>query len=133
MANNFSKSILMILIICFASLPSLQVSANTYADALWVDKMETTDVAISTDGKFIAAINFTSLVFFASNSSTPLWWYVSPNANFTSVAISSDGNQVVTGNNTGRIHYWNNSMSGVGAVSPTWSSISVNRDFLITL
>jgi hypothetical protein len=127
MANKLFKSILILSIITFASLQSLQVSGNTYADALWVDGMETTDVAISTDGKFIAAINFTSLVFFASNSSTPLWWYVSPNANFTSVAISSDGNQVVAGNNSGRIHYWNNSMSGVGDVTPTWSSIPLSN------
>jgi hypothetical protein len=73
------------------------------------------DVAVSTDGQYIAAVNNTAIAFFSRGSSTPLWWYNNIDAErFLSVAISADGDQVIVGNSsevggkTGSIYYFDN-------------------------
>lgn len=96
---------------------------------LWSNPMLVNDVAVSTDGQYIAAVNTTAIAFFSRGSSTPLWWYYN-NSNieyFLSVAISADGNQVIVGNNSGygSIYYFDNCIGRSGlqaANSYDWTS-----------
>ncbi len=130
MFNKVKKSMMLMFIIFLVFNPILQVSASTYADSTWIAAPDFIDVAVSNDGKYIVAVTGNLLQFFSSNSSTPLWYYSSGSANFSSVAVSSDGNQVVAGNRSGRIHYWNNSMVLDQFEDPNWSSVDLGNYFL---
>jgi hypothetical protein len=102
---------------------------------LWSNPMYVMDVAVSTDGQYIAAVNGTTLAFFSRGSSTPLWWYYNNSVDeyFLSVAISADGNQVIVGNNSGvspqakdSIYYFDNCLGRSGLQPPSsydWTSV----------
>lgn len=91
-------------------------------EMLWNISMAVNDVAVSKDGNYIAAVNYTGVYYFASNNSNPKWWYLSPSTSL-SVAISADGEYVVAGDSSGYIHYFNDSRATTGErTSPTWSS-----------
>ncbi|MGB9676394.1 MAG: WD40 repeat domain-containing protein [Candidatus Bathyarchaeales archaeon] len=88
---------------------------------LWNNSMSVYDVAVSTDGGYIAAVNETGLYYFEWNVSTPKWWY--SGTTFLSVAISGDGEYVVAGDNSGYLSYFNDSRATTGERSaPTWTS-----------
>jgi hypothetical protein len=83
--------------------------------------MSVYDVAVSTDGKYIAAVNETGLYYFEWNISTPKWWY--SGTTFLSVAISGEGEYVVAGDDSGYLSYFNNSRATTGERSAaTWTS-----------
>jgi len=94
-------------------------------EELWSNPMEVYDLAVSSDGNYIAAVNDTGLYFFSADNPDPLWWFEAQNG-FTSVAISGDGNYVVAGNgteDTGYIGYFADALSLSGRVSDaTWWS-----------
>ena len=94
-------------------------------EELWSNPMEVYDLAVSSDGNYIAAVNDTGLYFFSADNPDPLWWFEAQNG-FTSVAISADGNYVVAGNgteDTGYIGYFADALSLSGRVSDaTWWS-----------
>ncbi len=93
------------------------------AEMRWNSSMSVYDVAVSRDGKYVAAVNGSGLFYFAANSSSPRW-RESPPTYFISVAISADGDYVAVGTHEGRVYYWNDSRSRIGASnSPTWGSI----------
>jgi len=92
-------------------------------EMLWNNSMSVYDVAVSRDGKYIAAVNGSGLFYFDANSSSPRWWE-NPPTYFISVAISAEGEYVAVGTHEGRVYYWNDSRSRIGAPnSPTWGSI----------
>jgi hypothetical protein len=95
---------------------------------LWTNPMGVMDAAVSKDGNYVAAVNFTGLYFFASSSSAPVWWYLNQSSEvFLSVAISASGEHVIVGNNTeGSIYYFSNSTlrSGLQASGTyNWTSV----------
>ena len=100
-------------------------TAQVYeVEMLWNNSMSVNDVAVSKDGNYIAAVNNTGLYYFASNISSPKWWFMPPYALF-SVAISADGEYVVAGGNSGSgfIYYFNNSRIRLhNQPSSTWST-----------
>jgi hypothetical protein len=84
---------------------------------LWSSTMGATDIAVSKDGNYLAAVNDTGLYYFASNNPTPRWWYLENSAeeNFMSVAISANGKYVIAGNNSqGSIYYFGSSGTRFG-------------------
>jgi len=94
-------------------------------EMLWNNSMSVNDVAVSGDGNYLAAVNDTGIFYFASNNSTPKWWYLWQNM-FRSVAISADGEYVVAGDNTGHLCYFNDSRTATNDRStPTWMSIDL--------
>jgi len=93
-------------------------------EMIWNNSMAVNDVAVSTDGKYIAAVNETGLYYFEWNISNPKWWYLG--TTFLSVAISGDGEYVVAGDDSGYIRYFNNSRATTGERSnSTWTSTSL--------
>ena len=103
-------------------------TAQVYeVEMLWNNSMSVNDVAVSKDGNYIAAVNDTGVYYFASNNSSPKWWYLSPTA-ILSVAMSADGEYVVAGDYNGYIHYLNDSMATTGQrLSSTWKSIDLGK------
>jgi len=94
-------------------------------EMLWNNSMSVYDVAVSKDGNYIAAVNDTGLFYFASDNSTPKWWYLWQNT-FRSVAISTDGEYTVAGDNSGYLCYFNDSRTTTNDRSePTWMSIDL--------
>jgi WD40 repeat protein len=98
---------------------------------LWTNPMQVIDQAVSKDGNYIAAVNYTGLYYFAWNDSSPRWWYLSGPAGagmFLSVAISANGEYVVVGNMTsGSVYYFNNSRTRSGPqASNTYTWISAH-------
>jgi hypothetical protein len=100
------------------------------ATELWNNPMGCVDVAVSKDGRYVAAVNYTTLCFFSTASPVPLWWYLNntDSENFLSVAISATGDYVIVGNNTGSgsIYYFGNSTTRTGlqaSGSYNWTSI----------
>jgi len=92
-------------------------------EMLWNNSMQVNDVAVSKDGKYLAAVNGTGLYYFSSSNSTPKWWFPS-SGQVLSVALSANGEYVVVGNNSGYINYFNNSRARTNQQpSPTWTSI----------
>jgi WD40 repeat protein len=91
-------------------------------EMLWNNSMAVNDVAVSGDGNYLAAVNNTGLYYFASDNSTPKWWYPSQSA-ILSAAISDEGEYVVTGSSDGYIYYFNDSRAITGErPSPAWNS-----------
>ncbi len=91
-------------------------------EELWSDPMEVFDLAVSSDGNYIAVVNDAGLYFFAADNPEPLWWFELPGG-FMSVAISADGNYVVAGNDTGYIGYFADASTKTGLVAEaTWWS-----------
>jgi len=91
-------------------------------EMLWNNSMQVNDVAVSKDGKYLAAVNGTGLYYFSSSNSTPKWWFPS-SGQVLSVALSANGEYVVVGNNSGYINYFDNSRARTGQQpSPTWTS-----------
>jgi len=94
-------------------------------EMLWNNSMMVNDVAVSKDGNYLAAVNSTGVFYFASDNSTPKWWYLWQNM-FRSVAISADGEYVVAGDNSGYLCYFNDSRTTTNDRSaPTWMSIGL--------
>ena len=94
-------------------------------EMLWNNSMAVNDVAVSGDGNYLAAVNGTGVFYFASDNSTPKWWYLWQNM-FRSVAISANGEYVVAGDNSGYLCYFNNSRATAGQRgSQTWMSIDL--------
>jgi hypothetical protein len=93
-------------------------------EMLWNNSMAVNDVEVSGDGNYLAAVNYTGLYYFASDNSTPKWWY--SGMTFFSVAISANGEYVVAGDNSGYLCYFNNSRATAGERgSQTWMSIDL--------
>ena len=92
---------------------------------LWSNPMQVNDVAVSKEGKYLAAVNNTGVYFFASTSTTAKWWCLAAlGEDFLSVAISKNGSYLVVGNNSrGRISYFAHSSEKNGLVTPTWTSV----------
>ena len=96
-------------------------------EMLWNSSMAVNDVAVSKDGNFLAAVNSTGLYYFASDNSTPRWWYPSPNP-LTSVALSADGQYAVSGDCNAHVYYFNESRTASGQQSsPTWRSVQLGE------
>jgi hypothetical protein len=94
-------------------------------EMLWNNSMSVYDVAVSKDGNYIATVNDTGIFYFASDNSTPKWWYLWQNT-YRSVAISADGEYVVAGDNNGQLSYFNDSRTTTNERSaPTWMSIDL--------
>jgi len=133
------KSSIFLLTIFLSSTIFFAVPATSAASyqvvELWSNPMFVNDVAVSTDGQYIVAVNNTAIAFFSRGSSTPLWWYYnnSDTERFLSVAMSADGNQVIVGNNseevnppTGSIYYFDNCHGRSGLQAPdsyNWTSV----------
>lgn len=110
------------------------VSAQGYqVKKIWSLPMTTNDVALSKDGRYVAAVNGTGLYYFQENNSAPSWWYFNATASeqFLSVAISANGEYVIVGNNTASgpntdsIYYFGNSTTRSGqqlSNSYNWTS-----------
>jgi len=107
-------------------------------EMLWNNSMSVNDVAVSKNGSYLVAVNNTGVYYFASNDSSPKWWYLSSGATdvteyFLSVAMSADGEYVVAGDyyryltyNYGYLYFFNDSIATTGQrVSPTWKSQSL--------
>jgi len=93
-------------------------------EMIWNNSMSVYDVAASTDGNYIAAVNNTGLYYFAWNISNPKWWYLG--TTFLSVAISADGEYVVIGDDSGHLRYFNDSRATIGERSDlTWTSVGL--------
>jgi hypothetical protein len=91
---------------------------------LWNNSMTVNDVAVSKDGNYLAAVNSTGVFYFASDNSTPKWWY--SGTTFLSVAISADGEYVVAGDGNGIVYYFNDSQATTGERQyPTWMSVDL--------
>jgi hypothetical protein len=104
---------------------SIDTSKIYGVEMLWNNSMSVNDVAVSKDGKYIAAVNGSGLYYFAANNSNLRWWE-NPPASFISVAISADGEYVVVGTNEGYIYYFNDSRTRMGNPnSPTWGSLNL--------
>jgi WD40 repeat protein len=104
---------------------SIDTSKIYGVEMLWNNSMSVNDVAVSKDGKYIAAVNGSGLYYFAWDNSTPRWWCWSYGA-FISVAISADGEYVVAGDNSGYIYYFNESRATTGErTDPTWMSVDL--------
>mgnify|MGYP000268171034 CR=1 FL=1 len=116
----------------FAVLMVLTVStiltSSTYAQQglylLWTIPTEIDDVAVSADGRYIAAISGDTLMYYQVGSSDPLWTASNPDIGyFSDVAISADGECVVVGNDAGCIRYFKDATSRSGSSEqPTWRS-----------
>lgn len=107
--------ILLLSMLAFAMLPP--TAAEGYSiDELWTNPMQVTDVAVSKDGNYLAAVNETGLYFFGWDSPNPIWWYLNSSGdNFLSVAISADGQYVIAGNSTnGAIYYFGGCLGRTG-------------------
>ena len=100
------------------------------AELLWMDPIDTDDLALSKDGQYVAAVGppagdqSTELRFYGRSSGTPIWTYYAP-GDFHSVAISADGSGVAAGNGS-HIFFWNNAKSRTpGNTDPTWTSVNL--------
>jgi WD40 repeat protein len=92
---------------------------------LWNNSMQVNDVAISWNGRFIAAVNNTGLYYFAHNNSQSKWWYTNQSM-VTSVAMSADGEYIIIGDNVGFIRYFNNATVRDGPqAEAVWQSIDM--------
>ena len=97
-------------------------------EMLWNNSMSLNDAAVSKNGSYLVAVNNTGVYYFASNDSSPKWWYLSSGGTeyFLSVAMSADGEYVVAGDYNGYIHYFNDSIAATGQrLSPTWKSVDL--------
>jgi WD40 repeat protein len=97
-------------------------------EMLWNNSMSVNDVAVSKNGSYLVAVNNTGVYYFASDDSSPKWWYLSSGGTeyFLSVAMSADGEYLVAGNYNGYIHYFNDSIAATGQrLSPTWKSVDL--------
>jgi hypothetical protein len=98
-------------------------ASQTYVQLKWTNPMPTSDVAVSDDGEYLAAVNNTGLYFFDADDSHPLWYYEAADTSLLSVAISADGEYTVTGDSSGFLHYFNESTTRTDSqTTPTWKS-----------
>lgn len=129
--------LLIVWILLFNTVFSVSTSlAQEYTvEEFWTNPMDVNDIAVSSDGKYIAVVNDTGLYYFTTGSGNPLWWYTCRSGeNYLSVAISREGEHVIVGNNTineqreGALFYFASCWTRVGGPSAsnnfTWSSIS---------
>jgi hypothetical protein len=94
-----------------------------------------TDVAISADGMYVAAVNDTMLTYYSVESGSLLWWFndtvitwfsTDYNMSIQTVVISADGEYVAIGygdsNRNGGVSYFNDSTTRSGRVTnATWT------------
>ena len=98
-----------------------------------------TDVAVSADGRYVAAVNDTSLTYYSVDEGSLLWWFNSTiieycytyNMSILSVVISADGEYVAIGYGdqyrNGGVSYFNGSKSRSGrVVNATWTHFYTN-------
>ena len=98
------------------------------AELLWCHLVATSDIALSKDGQYVAAVGpaelSSDLVFYSRSSGTPIWTYTVADF-FWSVAISADGDCVAAGNGS-RVFFWKNARSRTPVNTvPTWTSVDL--------
>jgi len=100
---------------------------------LWSDDVETTDIAVSKDGQYVAVATPSEgrpseVRFYSRSSATPLWTWSADS--FYSVAISEHGEYVAAGGYVWEaldyyVFYWKNARALTGTPDPDWTSNDV--------
>jgi hypothetical protein len=127
---RLSSAFVLFSIILTLFVPGALVLAQPTLELLNYWSYSVSDVAVSADGQYVAAINQTALLFFSVDSPSPRWIFdpsnMTQSMDILAVEISADGQYVMIGygggSDNGGVSYFNESTSRNGVVQdPTWT------------